>query len=202
MSMEPMKIEGAWVYTPRQFDDTRGTFFEAFQAAELSRVSGRGLDVAQVNSSVSSAGVVRGIHFSDVPPSQAKYVFCPRGAIWDVVVDIRVGSPTFGQWDAVLLDDVDRRTVFIGEGLGHAFLALEDDSTAVYLCSTPYAPGREHGITPLDPELAITWPSHGRDGRALEPLLSEKDEAAPKLAQARADGLLPTIEAVRTMLGG
>lgn len=200
MTVEALSIAGAWVYTPRQFSDDRGTFLETYQAATLSQATGRTLEVAQVNTSISKAGVVRGIHFSDVPPSQAKYVSCPQGAIWDVVVDIRLSSPTFGQWEAVLLDDVDRRAVFISEGLGHAFIALEEDSTAVYLCSTPYAPGREHGVHPLDPDIGIAWPTTGRDGTALTPLLSEKDAAAPGLTDAREAGLLPTLEAVTDFL--
>src|SRR5690606_18710753 len=101
-------------------------------------------DLRQANCSVSSARVLRGLHFARVPPSQAKYVTCVRGSVFDVVVDIRVGSPTFGRWDAVRLDDRDRRTIYISEGLGHAFLALEDDSTVMYLCSAQYDPQREH----------------------------------------------------------
>lgn len=201
MTMTPMSIEGAWVYTPRQFDDARGRFLESYQEATLRQATGRTLKVAQANTSVSKAGVVRGIHFSDVPPSQAKYVTCPRGAIWDVVVDIRVGSPTFGQWEGIVLDDEARRAVFISEGLGHGFVALEDESVALYLCSTPYAPGREHGIDPLDPDLGIEWPTVGRDGAPLTPLLSDKDAEAPGLAVARAEGLLPTMSAVRALLG-
>src|SRR5690554_6095665 len=108
---------------------------------------------------------------------------CPRGAVLDVVVDIRVGSPTFGKWDSVLLDDVDRRAIYISEGLGHAFLSLEEDSTVVYLCSATYAPGREHGINPLDPALGIQWPTTGRSGQHLELGLSDKDRAAPTLAE-------------------
>jgi dTDP-4-dehydrorhamnose 3,5-epimerase len=201
VTLRALSIEGAWVYTPRQLDDDRGTFLESYQAAALSEATGRTLEVAQVNTSISAAGVVRGIHFSDVPPSQAKYVTCPRGAIWDVVVDIRVGSPTFGQWEGVLLDDVDRRAVFLSEGLGHGFISLEDASVALYLCSTPYAPGREHGVNPLDPELGIDWPDAGRDDTALTPLLSDKDTDAPGLAAAKAQGLLPTMDAVRAFLG-
>lgn len=201
MTMTPMSIEGAWVYTPRLLDDSRGRFLESYQAATLHEATGRTLDVAQVNTSISKAGVIRGIHFSDVPPSQAKYVSCPRGAIWDVVVDIRVGSATFGQWEGIVLDDEARRAVFLSEGLGHGFVALEDDSVAMYLCSTPYAPGREHGINPLDPDLGIEWPNVGRSGATLTPLLSDKDSEAPGLAAARAQGLLPSIDAVRELLG-
>lgn len=186
-----LEIPGAWEITPRQHGDPRGVFLEYFQGAPFAQAVGHGLDLAQANCSVSAAGVVRGIHYADVPPSQAKYVTCARGAVLDVVVDIRVGSPTFGRWDAVLLDDVDRRAVYLSEGLGHAFMSLEDDSTVLYLCSTPYAPGREHSIHPLDPDVAIVWPTAARDGATLTPLLSDKDAAAPTLAQARADGLLP-----------
>ena len=106
---------------------------------------------------MSAPGVLRGIHFSDVPPGQAKYVTCVAGAVLDVVVDIRVGSPTFGQWDSVLLDDVDRREIYLAEGLGHAFMSLADGSTVVYLCSTavrarararrpPARPGDRHRL--------------------------------------------------------
>lgn len=200
MSTEALSIAGAWVYTPRQFDDDRGTFLEAYQARTLSEATGRPLEVAQVNTSISRAGVIRGIHFSDVPPSQAKYVTCVSGAIWDVVVDIRVGSPTYGQWEGVLLDDVDRKAVFLSEGLGHGFVALTDAATALYLCSTPYTPGSEHGIDPLDPELGIEWPTTATDGRALTPILSPKDADAPSLREARHSGLLPQLSDVEDFL--
>lgn len=111
-----------------------------------------------------------------------------RGAVLDVVVDIRVGSPTYGQWEAVRLDDETRHAVFLAEGLGHAFMALTDDATVVYLCSTGYAPGREHGVHPLDPELGIAWPE------GIAPVLSEKDAEAPTLAEAERAGLLPSYE--------
>jgi dTDP-4-dehydrorhamnose 3,5-epimerase len=141
--------------------------------------------------SVSAAGVVRGIHFADVPPGQAKYVTCVRGAVLDVVVDLRVGSPTFGQWEAVRLDDVDRRAVYIAEGLGHGFCALTDGATLAYLCSTTYNPGAEHTVHPLDPQLAIEWP-------ASAPTLSARDAAAPPLSAAREAGALPDYETCRT----
>jgi dTDP-4-dehydrorhamnose 3,5-epimerase len=117
-------------------------------------------------------------------------VTCLSGAALDVVVDLRVGSPTFGAWDSVLIDDVDRRAVYLPEGLGHAFLALDEATTIAYLCSAPYAPGREHGVHPLDPELGIDWPTEDRQGRGLEFQLSAKDAAAPTLAEVRDRGLL------------
>ena len=189
MEFRPLAIEGAWEITPRQFADPRGVFLESYNQGPFSATLGHRLAVAQTNISVSAAGVVRGIHFSDVPPGQAKYVTCVRGAVLDVIVDIRVGSPTYGVCDSVRLDEVDRRAVYLPEGLGHAFVALTDDATVTYLCSEVYHPTGEHGINPLDPALGIEWPS------GLELLLSPKDEQAPTLAQARADGLLPDYAA-------
>jgi dTDP-4-dehydrorhamnose 3,5-epimerase len=189
--VESLKIDGAWSYTPRQFPDDRGTFLEAFRGEEFAHLLGYRLDVAQVNCSVSRRGVIRGIHYADVPPGQAKYVSCARGAILDVVVDIRVGSPTFGAWEAVRLDEVNRRSLFIAEGLGHGFVALTDDATVLYLCSTGYAPGREHGINPLDPTLGIEWPLSELGGARV---LSDKDAEAPSLREALDAGRLPRYE--------
>ncbi|MFE6236714.1 dTDP-4-dehydrorhamnose 3,5-epimerase family protein [Cellulosimicrobium sp. NPDC057862] len=202
MQVEELPIAGAWSFTPTQHGDDRGLFLEWFKSELFAEATGRDLDLQQANLSVSAAGALRGVHFADVPPGQAKYVTCPRGAVLDVVVDIRRGSPTFGRTASVLLDDVDRRAVFLSEGLGHAFLSLEDGSTVTYLCSAPYAPGREHGINPLDPALGIEWPRHGRDGRELSFELSPKDSAAPTLAQAEAAGLLPDWADVQQYLLG
>lgn len=200
MQHRELSVAGAWELTPRQHDDDRGTFLEWFKAEQLASLVGTPLDPQQANMSVSAAGVVRGIHFADVPPGQAKYVTCVHGAVLDVVVDLRTDSPTFGSWDAVLLDDVDRRAVYLSEGLGHGFMSLEDGSTVVYLCSTGYAPGREHGVDPWDKDLAISWPTQDRAGNPLTPRLSEKDAAAPSLASARESGLLPTLAAVAAHL--
>lgn len=202
MTYRELAVPGAWEITPKQHGDPRGVFLEAFQGGPFAEATGHRFDLQQANISVSAAGVLRGIHFADVPPGQAKYVTCPKGAVLDVVVDIRVGSPTFGTWDAVLLDDVDRRAIYLGEGLGHAFLSLEDGSTVMYLCSTGYSPGREHGIHPLDPEVGIDWPTQARDGSPITPQLSEKDLAAPSLAEARASGLLPDHDAVQRYVAG
>lgn len=196
MELRELSVPGAWEMTPKLLGDPRGMFLEWFKADEFSAAVGRDLDLRQANGSVSAAGVLRGIHFADVPPGQAKYVTCPRGSVLDVVVDLRVDSPTFGTWDAVLLDDADRRAIYIGEGLGHAFLALEDYSTVIYLCSAAYSPGHEHGVHPLDPEIGIAWPTAGRDGTRLNLTLSAKDEEAPTLQQAKAQGLLPRAEEV------
>ena len=191
MTLRELTVSGAWEITPKQHGDPRGVFLEFFQGGPVSGAIGHRFDLQQANCSVSAAGVLRGIHFADVPPGQAKYVTCAKGAVLDVVVDIRVGSETFGQWDTVLLDDVDRRAIYLSEGLGHAFMSLEDDSTVLYLCSTGYAPGREHGIHPLDTDVAIQWPTTARDGSPMTPQLSAKDLAAPTLAEAIAQDLLP-----------
>ncbi|NED95112.1 dTDP-4-keto-6-deoxy-D-glucose epimerase [Phytoactinopolyspora alkaliphila] len=191
-----MAIPGAWTFTPRQFHDERGTFLEWFRQDLLEAELGHPLDLRQANCSVSAAGVVRGIHFADVPPGQAKYVTCTAGAILDVVVDVRRGSPTFGQWDSILLDDVDRRAVYLAEGLGHGFMSLADGSTVTYLCSSEYAPGREHGVQPLDKELAIMWPSINLRGQWLTVQMSAKDAEAPTLAEAERLGLLPEFQEV------
>lgn len=197
-AVRPCAVDGAWVVEPDVHEDERGSFVEMFSHRDVAAVTGRSFDVLQVNSSVSRPGVLRGIHFAQLPPSQAKYVTCTSGSVFDVVVDLRVGSPTFGRWDAVLLDATSRRAVVISEGLGHGFLALDQGATVVYLCSAPYAPGREHGIDPLDPALGIAWPAVAGVER---PLLSAKDRAAPSLAQTLDAGLLPTVAEVADFLG-
>ena len=183
--MESLGIEGAWICTPQIHQDERGSFLENFRSYELAADIGYRLDVAQANCSVSRRGVIRGVHYADVPPGQAKYLSCIRGAIIEVVVDLRVGSPGFGDCEAVRLNDQDRCSVFMTEGLGHAFMALTDECTVLYLCSTPYAPSGEHGVHPLDPKLGICWPAD------VEPILSAKDAAAPSLEDALRGGLLP-----------
>ncbi|MEU3148127.1 MULTISPECIES: dTDP-4-dehydrorhamnose 3,5-epimerase [unclassified Streptomyces] len=189
--MRALDLEGAWVLEPKVFPDDRGSFHEWFRGEEFRGATGYDLSIAQANCSVSRRGVLRGVHFADVPPGQAKYVTCVRGAVLDVVVDLRLGSPAYGSWEAVRLDDDSRHAVFLAEGLGHAFMALTDDATVVYLCSTGYAPGREHGVHPLDPALGIEWP------QGIDPVLSPKDEQAPTLAEAERLGLLPSYEACR-----
>lgn len=196
MKIRPLSIAGAWEITPVQHGDPRGLFLEWYRFDHLAAEVGHPLRLAQANLSVSGLGVVRGIHYADVPPGQAKYVTCPRGAVLDVIVDLRVGSPTFGQWDSVRLDDVERRAVYIGEGLGHGFCALSDDATLSYLCSETYNPAGERAVHPLDVDLRIDWP-------AEVPQLSARDAASPSLADARAAGVLPdaaTCEAYAQIL--
>jgi len=184
MQIRQLRIEGAWEVTPQQFTDPRGVFAEGFRVDHLAEHIGHDLVVRQTNISVSTAGAVRGIHYADVPPSQGKYVTATGGVFTDFVVDVRVGSPTFGQWDSVRLDAVDRRAVYLSEGLGHVLACLED-GTALYLCSTVFNPAGERGLTPLDPAIGLALPV------GFVPILSDKDAHAPTLAAARQSGLLP-----------
>ncbi|WP_239646001.1 dTDP-4-dehydrorhamnose 3,5-epimerase family protein [Nocardiopsis valliformis] len=170
-------------------EDARGRFVEAFHQERLAAESGRLMTVRQVNYSVSRRGVVRGVHYFADPGGQAKYVTCVSGEVLDVAVDLRVGSPTYGRWESVRMDASRPRAVHVPVGLGHAFVALSEEAVMLYLCDSPYVPGLERTVHPLDPELALPWPDD------LAPTLSERDRAAPSLARARADGLLPFHQA-------
>ena len=189
MQSRPLSIPGAVEFTPAQHGDDRGVFFEHYRFEPLEAAIGHPFTVRQGNTSVSRRGTVRGIHYALVPPGQAKYVTALRGAVLDYVIDLRVGSPTFGTWESVRLDDVDRRAVYLAEGLGHCFVALEDDAIVSYLVSEVYNPQRELGISPSDPDIGLVFPDE-----AGEPLLSPKDLAAPSLQQALDGGLLPSYE--------
>lgn len=186
MQIDPLGIEGTFVITPRQFPDARGVFLESFRGDHLAEPLGHRPDIVQTNVSVSSRGTVRGIHFADIPPGQGKFITVLRGSLLDFIVDLREGSPTFGHVEKVLLDEVDRRAVYLTEGLGHAFCALEDDTTAMYLCTATYNPTGEHGIHPLDADIGLPIPAD------LDVTLSPKDADAPSLSQVRAAGMLPT----------
>lgn len=192
MDVRPLSIDGAFLFTPRLFTDDRGLFLEWYRADHLARAVGQATPPAQSNLSVSKRGVVRGIHVTDVPPGQSKYVTCVRGALIDVIVDLRVGSPTFGKHETVRLDDVDRRAVYLAEGLGHGICAVTDEAVSVYFTSTTYDPERDRAIHPLDPELGIAWPVD-------EPLLSPRDAVAPSLHEAREQGWLPDDRACREL---
>lgn len=180
-----LAIDGAAVFEPPVHADERGRFWELFNADAVRAVRPGGFEVAQVNRSVSRRGVIRGVHVTAVPPGQAKYVACVAGVLLDVVVDLRVGSPTFGRWDSVLLTADDPAAVYVGEGLGHALCALSDGASAMYLCSERYRPADERRVHPLDPDLAIDWRLD------TDPVLAPADAAAPTLAQALERDLLP-----------
>lgn len=193
MQIRELSIPDTYEITPKQHADERGVFLEWYRFDKLAEAVGHPLNLAQGNTSVSKKGTVRGIHFADIPPSQAKYVTATHGTVMDFVIDIRVGSPTFGKWDSVLLDDVDRRAIYISEGIGHCFVALSDNATVSYLVNATFNAGREHGITPLDEEVNLEF---GLPADAL--LLSPKDLAAPTLNDALQSGLLPTWDVAKT----
>jgi dTDP-4-dehydrorhamnose 3,5-epimerase len=192
VQIRELSIPDSYEITPIIRDDDRGLFLEWYRHDELESAVGHPLELRQANTSVSKKGVVRGIHFADVPLGQAKYVTATYGAVLDYVIDIRVGSPMFGKWDSVLLDTVDRRAIYLAEGLGHAFVALTDDATVSYLVSDTYNAPHEHGINPLDTEVSLRFPE-----AAGELLLSPKDTGAPSLAEAATQGLLPAWDDMR-----
>lgn len=192
MQIRELSIPNSFEITPVQRSDDRGVFLEWYRFDLLAEAVGHPLDLRQANSSVSKKGVVRGIHFADIPQGQAKYVTAMHGAVLDFVIDIRVGSPTFGHWDTVRLDTVDRKAIYIAEGLGHAFVALTPEATVSYLVSDTYNATKEHGINPLDERVALVFPDE-----AGELLLSLKDTDAPSLDEAAASGLLPVWDDTR-----
>ncbi len=192
MQFRELAVPGVIEFTPKVYPDARGRFVAPFQQPTFLDATGWRLQVAQSNHSVSQRGVIRGVHFCDVPPGQAKYVYCSRGALLDIAIDVRVGSPAFGRWEAVRLDAETHRAVYLHEGIGHAFIALADDTVLTYLCSTGYDPAAERTVYPLDPALKLPWPAD------LELVLSDKDRAAPTLAEAAVAETLPHWQACQT----
>ena len=188
MDVTGLTIPHSYVVTPKVHSDDRGDFWEWYKFDQLSKHVGHPLSLRQANASISRKGVLRGIHFAELHPGQAKYVTCPFGEVLDIVVDIRVGSATFGQVETVVLNDKNRKAVYLAEGLGHGFISLTDNAVVNYLVSGVYNPQLEHGINPLDPVLGLT------DIENIEISLSPKDLAAPSLDEALENGLLPTWE--------
>ncbi len=193
MEIRELAVSHAFEITPDLHDDDRGVFLESYRADLFADATGRTFELRQSNISVSRRGVARGIHFVDLrneqgtTSGQAKYVTAVVGSVLDVVVDIRVGSPTYGRWDAVELDDRSRKAVFVGEGLGHLFIAISETATVNYLANDVYRPASEHGISAFDPALALDLPF-----TPDELVLSAQDRGVPTLAEARAQGVLPT----------
>jgi len=186
MQIRELSVEGALEITPNPISDDCGLFVSPFQETPFRLATGRRLfSVAQTSHSRSRRGVVRGVHFTATPPGCAKYVHCPWGSAIDVVVDIRVDSPTFGNWDAVGVDQEHFRAVYFLVGVGHAFIALQDDTVMSSLFSGEYVPENELALSVTDPELGLPLPQD------LTPILSARDRVAPTLAEARERGLLP-----------
>jgi dTDP-4-dehydrorhamnose 3,5-epimerase len=186
MKMTPLEIDGAWLIESPVFRDERGLFREWFKLEAAEEFAGRKFDVAQANVSFSSEGTLRGIHYSMAPKGQAKWVTCVAGSIKDVIVDIRPSSPTFGEWIEIELSGDTGKAVFISEGLGHGFLALEDNTVVSYLVSTAFSPKDEYEINPLDEAIGINW-----EIELASIKISEKDRMAPTLSEQLGYGKLP-----------
>jgi len=189
LEISPLGISGSWLAESKIWEDGRGNFREWFQRSEIFEKTGVDFSVAQSNISVSRRGVLRGIHYSLSPEGQSKWVTCVRGRIIDVVVDIRPTSPTFKKYIEVELAAGDGRAVLIESGLGHGFIALEDESTVSYLLSSLYSPSDEYEINPLDIEIDIDWHLDLVGGSGL--ILSPKDANAPSLSKRFDQGKLP-----------
>lgn len=187
MKLTPLEIEGVWLAESPVWSDQRGYFREWFKSEEIKNATGRDFGIEQANISLSSAGTLRGIHYSIAPRGQAKWITCVAGSIKDVIVDIRSDSKSFGRWIEVELSGDSGKAVFISEGLGHGFLALEDNTAVAYLVSTPFSPTHEYEINPLDEEIAINW---GMEISELK--ISDKDKNAPTLSVKLNQNLLPS----------
>lgn len=174
----PTRLSGPILLEPRVFGDERGFFFESFQRRAYEAV-GVGADFVQDNHSRSTAGTVRGLHFQEVP-GQPKLVRVTRGRAWDVVVDIRRSSPTFGHWESFELDDERHLQLYIPVGFAHGFCAVSDVVDFVYKVGSYYDPATERGVAWDDPDLAIPWP-------VPQPLVSDRDRTNPPLAAVRED---------------
>jgi len=168
-------IPGVLIIEPRVFGDSRGFFMETWNAAGF---AGAGLDLTfvQDNHSRSQKGVLRGLHFQN-PGPQGKLVRVTHGAVYDVAVDLRAASPTFGQWVGVELSAENKRMFWVPEGFAHGFLTLADDTDFLYKCTAPYAPQSEFTLAWNDPAVGIEWPVAG-----LDPIISEKDARGLALA--------------------
>ena len=186
MKISPLVLDDVWIATSNKYDDERGFFMEWFKQETIKDVTGKDFKVAQANLSSSKRGVIRGIHYSLAPKGQAKLVTCVSGSIRDFVIDIRVDSLTFGKWISVDLFAGDGQALIIGENLGHAFVALEDNAIVSYLVTSSYSPSEEFGIHPFDDTLNIQWGLP-----ASELVLSPKDDSAPTFLGQLAAGKLP-----------
>ena len=173
--MRTTPIDGLLVIEPKVFADERGFFMESFKASDFAAF-GITQDFVQDNHSKSRKGVIRGLHFQRAPYAQGKLVRVTRGRAWDVAVDLRKGSPTFGTWCAVELSADNHLLFWIPEGFAHGFLALEDDTELLYKCTAEYNPTSDGGIRWNDPDIGVAWPQIG-----VSPLLSSKDAVLPLL---------------------
>jgi dTDP-4-dehydrorhamnose 3,5-epimerase len=189
VKIREMTLSGVYEIQPQVYGDVRGSFAETYRRDLLEDVLGHRVDWVQGNTSVSRARTIRGIHYSLAPGGQAKYVTCTAGRVWDLVMDLRVGSPAFGAYTAVVLDAATFNAVYIPPGFGHGFVAMEEDTRVSYLVSSRYQPEYECGVTPVDPVQNIRWCG------VIDPYLSDKDAQAPTISEAREAGRLPVYSA-------
>jgi dTDP-4-dehydrorhamnose 3,5-epimerase len=173
---QPTEIEGVFLFIPRVFEDSRGHFFESFRQDKTLEETGFNFEVKQVNTSLSKRGVLRGIHFKKNPPGQAKFVSVSQGKILDLAIDLRQSSKTFGHWQAFELSQDNKQSLLLGYGIGHAFLALEDNTKVSYLCDSVFEPEIEFGINPL--EAGINWQELAKPFGVSEFVVSDRDLAA------------------------
>lgn len=176
MNIVETALPGVLIIEPRVFGDARGFFMETWNAGVFA-AAGLDLSFVQDNHSRSQKGVLRGMHFQK-PGAQGKLVRVTSGAVFDVAVDLRASSPTFGRWVGVELTAENKRMFWVPEGFAHGFLTLEDDTDFLYKCTAPYAPQSEHTLAWDDPAVGIDWPLTG-----LEPIISEKDARGLPLAE-------------------
>ena len=176
MEVIETEIHGVKIVVPKVFRDGRGYFVETYNAARY-KAAGIAADFVQDNESCSSKGVVRGLHWQAAPHTQAKLMRVIRGAVFDVAVDIRKGSPTFGKHVSVTLTAENGRQLYIPRGFAHGFIVLEDNTLFSYKCDNFYCPEADRGLRFDDPALGIEWPEIG-----VEVKLSEKDKRHPVLA--------------------
>ena len=180
MPYQKTEIDGVFLFIPKIFEDSRGVFYESFGSKPTLAETNLEFKVAQVNTSMSSRGVIRGVHFKESPPGQKKFVSVVSGGIIDVAVDLRRSSTTFRKWQAFELNEYNRHSLLLGNGIGHAFLALRDETRVTYLCDTSFEPEKEHAINPLT--AGICWEKLGTGFGRGEFLLSDKDRNAPNLS--------------------
>lgn len=181
MKIISTKLPGVRIIEPKVFGDNRGFFFETWNQARYAEC-GLPVNFVQDNISFSQRGVLRGLHFQN-PHTQGKLVYVLQGEVFDVAVDIRVGSPTFGEWVGVTLSAENKRQFYIPEGFAHGFCVISETALFSYKCTDMYSPPSEHGVSWNDPDLNITWPIGN-------PILSVKDEKYPRLKDVSV-GILP-----------
>ena len=183
---EKLEIDGVILVKPKVFGDNRGFFMESYKKSEFFK-NGITLDFIQDNHSKSTKGVLRGLHYQAAPHHQAKLVRCSKGKIFDVVVDLRKNSKTFGKWLKVELSEENKNMLFVPEGMAHGFIVISEEAELLYKANTEYSPEHDRGLLWCDEEVGVDW---GLAEHGIEPILSEKDKIQPKLSELNKEELL------------